>query len=260
MTPTIYHHNQFGDIRTAGTPDQPMFCLADLCRVLEIGNVTDTRKRLDPKGFDSIEVLTKGGKQTMYFVNEKNLYKVIMRSDKPQAEPFQDWVCGEVLPSIRKHGAYMTDSAIERTLTDPDYLIQLATALKEERTKRLAAEQQVLSLAADVASMQPKASYYDTILNNKSTVLITQIAQDYGMSAKAFNKILAGLRLQHKVNGQWILYSPYIGQGYVQSKAVEILRSNGRKEIKYNTEWTQKGRLFLYDTLKNNNIIPLIEQ
>lgn len=237
-----------------------MFCLADLCRVLEISNVSMLKSRLDQKGLSQTEVLTNGGKQSMYFVNEKNLYKVIMRSDKPQAEPFQDWVCGDVLPSIRKHGAYMTDSAIERTLTDPDYLIQLATALKEERTKRLAAEQQVLSLAADVASMQPKASYYDLILNNKSTVLITQIAQDYGMSAKAFNKILANLRLQHKVNGQWILYSPYIGQGYVQSKAVDIIRTNGLRDVKYNTEWTQKGRLFLYDTLKKHNIIPLIEQ
>jgi phage antirepressor YoqD-like protein len=108
--------------------------------------------------------------------------------------------------------------------------------------------------------MQPKVSYYDTILNNKSTVLITQIALDYGMSAKALNRQLYDMRIQHKVGDQWILYAPYLSQGYMHSKPVEITRHNGQKVVKYNSEWTQKGRLFLYDTLKKQNIIPLIEQ
>lgn len=122
------------------------------------------------------------------------------------------------------------------------------------------AEQQVLALTQEIETMQPKVSYYDNILANKSTVLITQIAQDYGMSAKAFNKILNELGVQHKVNDQWILYAKFLGQGYVQSKPVTITHSNGNKSVKYNTEWTQKGRLFLYEGLKNHNIIPLIEQ
>lgn len=123
-----------------------------------------------------------------------------------------------------------------------------------------AAEQQVFALSQEIVAMQPKVSYYDTILNNKSTVLTTQIALDYGMSAKAFNQKLFALRIQHKVGDQWILYAPYLSQGYMHSKPVEITRRDGRKEIKYNSEWTQKGRLFLYGELKKVNIIPLIEQ
>ena len=122
------------------------------------------------------------------------------------------------------------------------------------------AEKQVLTLSREIESMQPKISYYDTILASKETVTTTQIAQDYGMLAKDLNKLLQDLRVQHKVNGQWILYAPYISQGYVHSKAIPITRSSGRKDTKLLTEWTQKGRIFLYNGLKNHGILPLIER
>ena len=121
------------------------------------------------------------------------------------------------------------------------------------------AEHQVTELSCEIETMKPKANYYDVILNNKSTVLTTQIALDYGMSAKALNKKLADLRIQHKVGDQWILYAPYISQGYMHSRPIEIQKSDGTTKVKYNSEWTQKGRIFLYDKLKSVGIRPLIE-
>ena len=108
--------------------------------------------------------------------------------------------------------------------------------------------------------MQPKVSYLDTILSSKDTVTITQIAQDYGLSAKAFNKILEGYRVQRKVNGSWIVYAPYLQKGYVQSETFTFTHTNGTQGTRLVTKWTQKGRLFLYEQLKKKNIKPLIEK
>lgn len=141
---------------------------------------------------------------------------------------------------------------------------------------RLAAEQQemieaqqkaiqqsareIVALSDQITEMQPKISYYDKILASKATLTVTQVAQDYGISAKAFNILLRNFGIQHKVNGQWILYAKYIRQGYVHSKSIDIVRHDGRHETKSNTEWTQKGRLFLYGELKKHGVLPLIEQ
>lgn len=130
--------------------------------------------------------------------------------------------------------------------------------IEEQRLQLEEQGEEIEKLANDVMTMKPKATYYDVILNNPSTVAITQIAQDYGMSAKRFNKILADFRIQRKVNKQWILYANYLDKGYVQSKPFNISNENNEKVV-YNTEWTQKGRLFIYEKLKHAGIVPLIE-
>lgn len=165
----IFKNERFGEVRVAGTSDNPLFCLADVCKILGL-RVDAVQSRLtddpNPNGVtDSI-----GREQQMNFVNEKNLYKVIMRSDKPQAEPFQDWVCGEVLPSIRKHGAYMTNNTLEKALTSPDFLIQLATNLKEEQQKRIKAEQKIQSDA-------PKVLFADAVSTSRRSCLIAELAK-----------------------------------------------------------------------------------
>ena len=259
-TITIFSNPTFGEIRTAGTADEPMFCLADVCKVLEL-QVTPTKNRLNQKGVNSINTLTNGGRQSMIFINEQNLYKVIMRSDKPQAEPFQDWVCGEVLPTIRKTGGYIAANA---QMTDEEIM---ATALRigeatirkrDERIRQLEAEAKQKDVL--ISDMRKGNDYLNTILQSNGTVTTTQIAQDYGMSAMALNRKLAEMRVQHKVNGQWILYATHQAKGYVHSRTLNLTHRDGRPYTCMVTEWTQRGRLFLYDALKEVGVLPVIER
>lgn len=271
----IFNNPQFGDIRTAGTPDNPLFCLADLCSALGL-SAKGVNQRLSDEVISNYPIKDNlGREQMMLFVNEDGLYDVILDSRKPEAKKFRKWVTSEVLPSIRKTGGYI---AATNDMTDEEILakaIILAKSTIERREQRIReleidltnketalveASCQISEMSNTIEDMRPKADYYDMILNNKSTVLTTQIAQDYGMSAKAFNKVLRNMGIQHKVGDQWILYAKYIGQGYVHSKPINIVRSNGMRDVKYNSEWTQKGRLFLYGKLKESGIIPLIEQ
>ena len=260
-TITIFSNPTFGEIRTAGTADEPMFCLADVCKVLEL-QVTPTKNRLNEDGVNSIKVIDNLGRtQLATFISEQNLYKVIMRSDKPQAEPFQDWVCGEVLPTIRKTGGYIAANA---RMTDEEIM---ATALRigeatirkrDERIRQLEAEAKQKDVL--ISDMRKGNDYLNTILQSNGTVTTTQIAQDYGMSAMALNRKLAEMRVQHKVNGQWILYATHQAKGYVHSRTLNLTHRDGRPYTCMVTEWTQRGRLFLYDALKEVGVLPVIER
>lgn len=254
----IFNNEELGTIRIKGTPDAPLFCLGDVCKMLGLrqGNV---RERLE-KGVVSTEpLLTSGGIQMVNFVTEDGLYDVILDSRKPEAKRFRKWVTSEVLPTIRKHGAYMTKDTLERAITEPDFLIQLATRLKEEKAKRLEAEQQCEAQKQIIGEMEKKVSYLDLILSSTSTMTITQIAQDYGMSGQRMNKLLHGLRIQYKVGEQWILYAEYKDKCYVSSETIHFMTNEGVPYTTLNTKWTQKGRLFLYDILKKEGILPKME-
>lgn len=254
----IFNNEELGTIRIKGTPDAPLFCLGDVCKMLGLrqGNV---RERLE-KGVVSTEpLLTSGGIQMVNFVTEDGLYDVILDSRKPEAKRFRKWVTSEVLPTIRKHGAYMTKDTLEQAIAEPDFLIQLATTLKEEKAKRLEAEQQCEVQKQIIGEMEKKVSYLDLILSSTSTMTITQIAQDYGMSGQRMNKLLHGLRIQYKVGEQWILYAEYKDKCYVSSETIHFVTSEGIPCTTLNTKWTQKGRLFLYDILKKEGILPKME-
>ena len=131
----------------------------------------------------------------------------------------------------------------------------------EAQQKQLeASSKEIMELSGTIAEMRPKVTYVDMILASKETVTTTQIAQDYGQSAKAFNVLLRNFGVQHKVGGQWILYAKYLPLGYVQSDTIAITHRNGMSGSVMHTKWTQKGRLFLYEELKKREVLPLIEQ
>lgn len=131
----------------------------------------------------------------------------------------------------------------------------------EEQQRQLEANsKEIVELSGAIAEMEPKVTYVDMILASKETVTTTQIAQDYGQSAKAFNVLLRNFGVQHKVGGQWVLYAKHLPFGYVQSDTFPIVHKNGTNGTVMHTKWTQKGRLFLYEELKKHNVTPLIEQ
>lgn len=179
------------------------------------------------------------------FITEPMVYKLAFKANNALAEKFQDWLATEVLPQIRKHGMYATDDL----LNNPDLLIEVATKLKEERTLRLVAEQKV-------AEMQPKVNYHDIILANKSVTPISFIAKNYGMSAMQMNKLLHDFGIQYRQGKAWLLYAKYQNEGYTH---IEMVPVQGTDNLKPIMKWTQKGHLFLYNFLKEHDILPNIE-
>lgn len=249
----IFENEKFGNVRVAGTSEEPLFCLADVCQVLDL-TPSKVAQRLDEGVLSKYPLETGGGIQQVNFVNEDGLYDTILDSRKPEAKQFRKWITSEVLPSIRKNGGYISN---QEQLT-PEQIVANALIVAQNIINNQ--NKQIEEMSVKMSELEKKSDYLDLILESKETVTVTQIGQDYGLSAKAFNKVLANLGIQHKVNGQWILYAKYLGEGYVHSKTVSITRSNGMKDTVMNTEWKQKGRIFLYNLLKDNGYLPLIEQ
>lgn len=241
-------------VRTLIMDDEPYFVGKDVAEVLGYSNTRDAlNKHVDE---DDKKILTSRNttlenlpNRGLMAVNESGLYSLIFSSKLESAKHFKRWVTSEVLPAIRKHGIYATDSVIEQTIQNPDYIINILTEFKKEREGRLVAEQQVHEL-------KPKATYYDLVLQNKSLLSVSKIAKDYGMSARALNKLLHELGVQYKQGDIWLLYAKHQDKGYTHTSTYAL----DEERSKVTTKWTQKGRLFIYDLLKDNNILPTIER
>lgn len=255
----VFNSEEFGQVRTVEINGKPYFVANDVAKAL---GYVETAKaiRTHCKGVSEMDIPSKGGVQCMKIIPEGDIYRLIVRSKLPSAEKFEKWVFDEVIPSIHQYGAYMTEQTIEKALASPDFLIQLATKLKDEQTRRKEAETEIRVKDQIIGELKPKADYYDEILKNPGLVTITQIAKDYGMSGKKMNRILHELGIQYKQSEQWLLYSDYHCLGYTQSEVTDIIRSDGTPDVKLLTKWTMKGRLFLYNKLKEKGIIPVIEQ
>ena len=181
------------------------------------------------------------------------LYIATKFNDEARAKLILRW---EELETKERTGGFVVPQTFSQALM---LAAKQQEQIEEQRAALAQQGEEIVKLSNEVMTMKPKATYYDLILNNPSTVTITQIAQDYGMSAKKFNQILCDFRIQHKVNKQWILYADNLNKGYVQSKPTNIPLANGTEKVVYNTEWTQKGRIFLYEKLKQAGILPMIE-
>ena len=219
----IFKNESFGEVRVAGTSEEPLFCLADVCKVLELGNPSQVKTRLCGEVITN-EVIpdSLGRQQELIFINEDGLYDVILDSRKPQAKTFRKWVTSEILPSIRKHGIYATDNVIDQILNNPDFGIELLTKLKEERSARIEAEKQVAVL---------------THVNK--TYTCTEVAKELGLkSAIELNNRLKELGVQYKVNQTWVPYTKYATLGWFDIK--QEVADNGH--IIYHRKITGIGR------------------
>lgn len=250
-TPQIFNFEQH-EVRTVTIHDEPFFVGKDIADILGYSNPQKAiRDHVDLEDKTQNDSFTVNG-TAVILINESGLYSLILKSKLTKAKKFKRWVTSEVLPAIRKHGGYLTPEKVEEALLNPDTIIQLATKLKEERTGRLIAEQKI-------AEYEPKISYLDSILSSTDSVTISQIAADYGMSPQQMNKLLHKLGIQKKVGNQWLLRKKHMRQGYTKSHTTEIPKSDGGTKVVMNTKWTQKGRLFIYESLKKEGYIPEID-
>ena len=185
-------------VRVIEVAGQPYFVGKDVAEVLGYKDTSDAlKKHVDEEDKLTRQFADSGQNREMYVINESGLYSLILRSQLPTARQFQRWVTSEVLPSIRKHGAYATPATIERLLGDPDFGIRLLEALKAERDKVASLETTVAVQAQMIAEASPKVTYYDMVLRSPTLVKTSIIAKDYGFSAQAFNKLLARLKIQY---------------------------------------------------------------
>ena len=253
----IFESPDFGKVRTIEIDGEPYFVGKDVAEILGYSDTNkaiamhvDEEDKLNDKTSSSL------GQRGGWLINESGLYSLILSSKLPKAKEFKRWVTSEVLPSIRKHGAY----AVDELINDPELAIKAFTALKEERMKNKQLETTVAVQTQQISELKPKATYYDVILNCKDLVSATEIAKDYGKSAKWLNNLLHELGVQFKQGGIWLLYQNYAECGYTSTKTHNYLDENGGNHAKVHTYWTQKGRIFIYGLLKGKGILPNVER
>lgn len=244
-------------VRTLTINNEPYFVGKDVAVILGYKNPQEAiRGHVDEEDKGVSEILTPGGKQMMPVINESGLYSLILGSKLPKAKEFKRWVTSEVLPSIRKHGLYAT----EDLLNNPDVMIAVLTELKNTRAKNSALESTVAVQNQQLAELQPKATYYDKILNCPDLVTTTTIAKDYGWSAIKLNGFFHEHGIQFKQGDIWHLYQQYAEQGYAATRTSVFEGRDGEQHSREHTYWTQKGRIFIYDLLKSNDVLPLMER
>lgn len=241
---TILSNDLFGQVRVVLQDGEPMFCLADVCRALEL-NTNGVRARLTDGVISTYPIADQlGRQQNANFVNEDGLYDVILDSRKPEAKQFRKWITSEVLPSIRKSGGYMVVKENET----PEQLMARALKVAQETLQRK--EQQLILQDQQLRIQAPKVEYHDKVMTSVSTYNTTQIAKEFGWGAVTLNKKLQDLGIQYKQHGQWLLYAKYQNKGFTKTVTHCFTNSNGETCSEQHTVWTEVGRKFIHSALK----------
>lgn len=243
----IFQNEQFGKVRIAmNESNEPLFCLADVCSILGLTS-KGVSQRLSDEVISNYPIIDSlGREQQANFVNEDGLYDTILDSRKPEAKQFRKWVTSEVLPSIRKHGTYMTNETLEKALTSPDFLIQLATNLKEEKQKRIEAEQKIQKDA-------PKVLFADAVSTSQRSCLVAELAkilQQNGVNIGQ-NRLFTWMR----ENGYLCQKGQYYNQptqkamelGLFELKQTTITKPDGSVLVTTTTKVTGKGQIYFVE-------------
>lgn len=253
----VFSNAELGEVRTTVIDGEVMFVGKDVAEILGYQNgskaLADHVDEEDKLNNDSLSSL---GQRGGWLINESGLYSLILSSKMPNAKKFKRWVTAEVLPAIRKHGVY----AVDEVLQNPDVLIQALTELKKEREEKEKLKETVAVQNQQITEMTPKAGYYDVVLNCKDVISTTEIAKDYGWSAKKMNAYLHEKKIQFKQGKIWLLYQKYSEQGLTSTKTSVYNGRDGLSHSNIHTYWTQKGRLFIYELLKKDGILPIMER
>lgn len=254
----VFQNEQFGEIRTIRVNDEPWFVATDVCGALDIGNPSQAISRLDAD--EKVTLTTNeghsgklGGAQMLNVISEAGLYSLILKSRKPEAKEFKRWITHDVIPMIRKTGGYVANEDLFLDTYFPGLPENVSFVFKTTLQELRKANQKV-------AELQPKADYLEKILQSNEALTITRIAKDYGKSAMKMNEMLHERKIQFKSGDQWVLYQKYSNKGYTQSYTATYEDNSGMLQTKTYTKWTQAGRKFIYELLKKDGILPLIEQ
>ena len=256
----VFQNEQFGSIRTMEHEDSVWFVGKDIAMILGYQNGSrDINRHVDDEDRRKAMVFDGNQDKETILINESGLYSLILSSKLPKAKEFKHWVTSEVLPSIRKHGVYMTPERLTESLQNPDSLITVLETLKTEQDKNKALTETVTAQEKELAEIKPKSEYCDRILSTPDLLNITEIAKDYGISAKLMNVILHELGLIYYQHNTWLVYQRLAREGFAKNNTIEYLDKWGNRRASQVLQWTQKGRLYIYNMLRANGIYPLEE-
>lgn len=242
-----FSHNMFGNLEILIKEGKEFFPATDVAKALGYSNPHKAIKdHCKPEGVNESLVPTNSGIQTKKFINEPNLYRLIVKSKLPQAEQFEKWVFEEVLPSIRKHGAYMTDQVLEQAVTNPDFAIGLLTKLKEEKEKLAAAQQQIVQ-------QQPLVTFAEACMQSNESLKVSEVAK---LAAK--HNIKIGQRQLFAKLREWNLMfkrsteptQTAVEKGYFEIAQGVKQKPSGEPFTWTTTYVTPKGQAYIIDRLK----------